>query len=287
MIALATVLAMALAPMVVAARAGAATSTPIFYLDVGASVSVGVQPSFRSPHGQRTDTGYANYLVALEASKGIDLQLHEIGCPGESTTTMITGHDHCYHGTATQLNTAIAFLSTHRTQTGLVTIDLGFNDLMRCLRNEQYHPACLARHLSTVQSQLTQIIALLRAAAGPHVTFVGVGHYDPFLAAWLHGPRGQAYATASADAMSQLNQTLKDVYGSFSIPVADVAAAFQPPTSEPIDVAPYGRVPADVAYTCAMTWMCRPAPYGPNIHPTDLGYRAIASAIDAVLPTGW
>ncbi len=286
MAALVAALVILLAPAVLLApRAGAATS--IFYLDVGASVSVGVQPSVRAPHGQRTHAGYANDLVALEASKGINLRLHEIGCPGESTTTMMTGHDHCYHGTATQLNAAVAYLSAHRDETGLVTIDLGFNDVMPCLRGERYHPACLTRHLSLVQSQLAQIIALLRAAAGPHVTFIGVGHYNPFLAAWLHGPRGQAFAAASVGAMSQLNQALQDVYGSFSIPVASVAGAFQPAPDQPVDFPPYGRVPADVAHTCAMTWMCQPAPYGPNIHPTDLGYRAIASAIDAVLPTSW
>lgn len=281
-----TVLVSVLAPIaVLASRAGAATT--IFYLDVGASVSVGVQPSVRSPHGQRTRAGYANDLVALEASKGVTLRLHEVGCPGESTTTMISGHDHCYHGTATQLNAAVAYLSAHRDETGLVTIDLGFNDVMPCLRHEQFDPACLTRHLSRVASQLEQIIALLRAAAGPHVTFVGLGHYNPFLADWLHGSRGQAFATASVGAMSQLNQTLRDVYGSFSIPMADVAAAFQPATNQPVDLAPFGPVPADVAHTCAMTWMCQPSPYGPNIHPTDLGYHAIASAIDAVLPAGW
>ncbi len=281
-----TVLVSVLAPIaVLASRAGAATT--IFYLDVGASVSVGVQPSVRSPHGQRTRAGYANDLVALEASKGVTLRLHEVGCPGESTTTMISGHDHCYHGTATQLNAAVAYLSAHRDETGLVTIDLGFNDVMPCLRNELFDPACLTRHLSRVASQLEQIIALLRAAAGPHVTFVGLGHYNPFLADWLHGSRGQAFATASVGAMSQLNQTLRDVYGSFSIPMADVAAAFQPATNQPVDLAPFGPVPADVAHTCAMTWMCQPSPYGPNIHPTDLGYHAIASAIDAVLPAGW
>ncbi len=281
-----TSLTVALAPVtLLASRADAATS--IFYLDVGASVSVGVQPSVRSPHGQRTHLGYANDLVALEAAKGLTLRLHEIGCPGESTTTMMTGHDHCYHGSATQLNAAVAYLSAHRNETGLVTMDLGFNDVMPCLRGEQFHPACLTRHLSRVSSHLAQIIALLRAAAGPHVTFIGLGHYNPFLADWLHGPRGQAFATASVSAMSQLNQTLLSVYGSFSIPVANVATAFNPATSQPVDLARVGRVPADVAQTCALTWMCQPPPYGPNIHPTDRGYRAIASAIDAVLPTSW
>jgi hypothetical protein len=29
---------------------------------------------------------------------------------------------------------------------------------------------------------------------------------------------------------------------------------------------------------CEMTWMCAPAPQGPNIHPNHAGYVAYASA---------
>jgi lysophospholipase L1-like esterase len=285
-VALALVLVVVLAPVtILAQRAGAATSE--FYLDLGASVSVGVQPSARLPHGQRTHDGYANELTTLEASNGVALRLHELGCPGESTTTMLTGNDHCYHGSATQMNAAVEFLAAHYDETGLVTIDLGFNDLMPCLRHEILKRACLSDHLARVKSQLARIVALLRAAAGPNVTFVGVGHYNPFLADWLYGSRGRRFATASVGAMGELNQTLASVYGSFSIPMADVAAAFRPVSNQPVNLAPFGQVPADVAITCAMTWMCQAPPYGPNIHPTDLGYRTIASAIAAVLPVTW
>jgi hypothetical protein len=40
----------------------------------------------------------------------------------------------------------------------------------------------------------------------------------------------------------------------------------------------------NVKYECKLTWMCAPKPFGPNIHPNDSGYLAIANAIAAVLP---
>ncbi len=46
-------------------------------------------------------------------------------------------------------------------------------------------------------------------------------------------------------------------------------------------------MPADVARTCALTWMCDPPPLGHNPHPDDAGYRAIAGAIaGAIADTG-
>ncbi|MGH8996322.1 MAG: hypothetical protein ACRDYB_09890, partial [Acidimicrobiales bacterium] len=37
-------------------------------------------------------------------------------------------------------------------------------------------------------------------------------------------------------------------------------------------------------HTCDLTWMCAP---DPNIHPNDVGYRAMAAAIEARLPRDW
>ena len=34
---------------------------------------------------------------------------------------------------------------------------------------------------------------------------------------------------------------------------------------------------------CQVTWMCAAAPFGPNIHPNDAGYEAIAGAVEAKL----
>ena len=87
----------------------------------------------QDPRGQRTDSGYTDDVVIAEASLGVSLDLHEIGCPGETTGTMINGGDTCYSPPDSQLNEAVAFLQSHHDERGIVTIDLGFNDVRTCL----------------------------------------------------------------------------------------------------------------------------------------------------------
>ncbi|HUH80894.1 MAG TPA: hypothetical protein VLZ06_06165 [Solirubrobacteraceae bacterium] len=38
------------------------------------------------------------------------------------------------------------------------------------------------------------------------------------------------------------------------------------------------QVPVAVAEVCRLTWMCAPAPVGPNIHANPTGYHVIAQA---------
>ena len=125
-----------------------------FYLDVGASESLGFQPTPDTPHGVPTDEGYANDLVAYEAARGIDLELTQVGCPGETTTTMLNGEDHCYGGDGTQLAAAMTFLSDHQDEQGIVTIDLGFNNVRRCLLRETDDEACVEKQLGNVRAEL-------------------------------------------------------------------------------------------------------------------------------------
>ena len=124
----------------------------------------------------------------------------------------------------------------------------------------------------------------LQAAAGPNVHFVGVGHYDPFLARALHRTSSNAKTHRGLGAMSTLNRTLSGIYQSFSVPMADVARAFDNFDRTPTTLAGVGTVATNVAQTCALTWMCQLAPYGPNLHPNDTGYQTIADAIATKLP---
>ena len=264
--------------------AGAATTASVFYLDIGGSASVGVQPTLDAPHGEPTTSGYANDLVALEAAKGVTLQLTQTGCPGESTTTMLFGGDNCYPTTTTQLATDVSFLQSHHDQTGIVTVDLGFNNLVKCIKLTTGASACLDQGLATVRQELPQILSTLQAAAGPNVHFVGVGHYDPFLTSALYGTTGVAKSTRSLDVMSSLNRTLSRIYESFFIPTANVARAFKNHDRTLTRLSGGRTMAANVAETCALTWMCQPAPYGPNLHPDGSGYRVIAEAIAAKLP---
>ena len=268
--------------------AGAAVphTTSAFYLVIGASDSLGVQPSPSSPGGQRTDHGYANDVVAAEAAQGVTLDMTQIGCPGETTFTMMNGGDHCYSAPATQLSTAIDFLSAHRSDTGLVTLDLGFNNLLPCLVHGALDATCVDNLLPQVRLDMTTILTALKAAAGPNVTFIGIDHFNPYLASAVGGPSGRIIASDSVHPLTALNRTLYDVYGSFGIAVAHAAAAFHLADSDPVRTSPGIRVPGDALHVCALTYMCR-AQHAPNFHPDSRGYRIIAGAILAALGPRW
>jgi lysophospholipase L1-like esterase len=264
----------------------AAPGATVLYLDIGASVSVGVQPTPRDPHGQPTNRGYSNRLVALEAAKGITMKLTELGCPGESIATMLHGPDPCYVMPDTQLSDAVAFLRSHHGARTLVTVDLGFNTFDGCLIRMDIDLTCVTPRLALLRRQLTQVMRALTAAAGPRVTFVGLGHYNPYLTKSTKEGKAEVFALHSVSAMHQMNAALAQVYGSFGVAMADVSRAFHEEDTRVIHLTKTETTTQNVKFECALTWMCAPKPFGPNIHPNDAGYRAIAGAIAAVLPPG-
>ena len=153
------------------------TASTAFYLDLGTSVSVGVQPTSTDPSGKPTDHGYANALVAIEATRGIALQLTRLGCPGESLLTMMKGGDRCHPLPDTQLAEAVAFLHAHLHEDGLVTKDLDFDTLHPCFRQLIVDQVCVNTKLDLIRQQLVQILTTLRAVAGARAV-------SPVAASW-------------------------------------------------------------------------------------------------------
>jgi hypothetical protein len=78
----------------------------------------------------------------------------------------------------------------------------------------------------------------------------------------------------------RVNQLLADVYAPAGDPVADVEAAF---STGNVGDGDGDGVPDDVEQACAWTWRCTPPPHGPDIHPNNAGYDAIAGTFAAVL----
>jgi len=270
-----------------AAGADTPTATDSFYLALGGSGSLGVQPTLAYPKGQGTTSGYANDLVSYEASRGVSLDLTQLGCSGETTSMMINGDDKCYREHDTQLAEAMVFLVQHHDQSGIVTIDVGFNDLRPCWRNESVNVACADSAIAEIRQQLPTIIDGLEGAAGPNVTFVGVGHYDPYLAAALDGAAGKSFAASTDRVIGRLNEVLESIYDASHVAFAPVGDVFELHDRSSVKLAGVGVVPENVANACELTWMCAPAPLGPNVHPNAEGYEAIALAIESVLPTPW
>lgn len=278
------------------ASAGARTTTTptvttftAFYLDIGASESLGFQPTGISGHnGQRTNTGYANDLLLREALKGVALTLDQVGCPGDTVQSILdtAASDACYQAPQTQLTKAIAYLKG-QTGPGLVTIDLGFNDVRTCLEDNPVNEACFNAGVAAIQTDLPKIVSQLKAAAGPDVHFVGVEYSDPYLGFYLDGAGGPAQATATLDGMNQVDALLGQIYSAADVDVADVPSLFQMDNNATTTLDNVGTVPVNVQQACTLTWFCYPKPFGPDDHPNEAGYSLIAQAIESVLPASW
>jgi lysophospholipase L1-like esterase len=266
---------------------------PVYYLALGDSLAQGVQPATPPlPPGValgqsiETNQGYANDLYARYAPvfRG-HLRLEKLGCPGETTTSMLTGAGSpCTYPQGSQLAAALAFLRAHHGQTGLITIDIGANNVDGCTTAAGISQACVASGLAAVQHDLPLILGALRQAAGEHVLIVGMNLYDPFLADYLTGAAGQAAAVESVTLGKQLNQLLAAADKAVGARTADVADAFS--TADFTDTATLpgvGTVPLNVARICTWTWMCAPSPVGPNIHANATGYKVIAAAFERAI----
>lgn len=266
---------------------------PEYYLSLGDSLSVGDQPNAEGVT-LPTDQGYANQLAALLQSHGIGLRLVKLGCPGETTATMINGGicgyagDHRYSLTAdrgSQLAAALAFLRAHRGHVPLITIDIGANDLNPCvtLGSISAVAACARPVIETIGKNTADVLARLRAA-DPHAAIAGMTYYVPELAAWLTGPSGQAFARGSIPLAEALNGVLTADFEAEHVIVADVFTAFKSADiTDMVDLPGFGEVPRDVAMICELTWECAAPPVGPNEHANDAGYKVIADTFASAL----
>jgi lysophospholipase L1-like esterase len=255
-----------------------------YYMSLGTSLSVGIQPDVNGLN-QRTDEGYPDQLFEMIEPQFRKIRLVKLGCPGETTTTMIEGGI-CTYAKGSQLTEAVKFLRAHKDKVELVTIDLGVNDLLTsgCIVDTDINEVCLAEAILEVAANLTTILTALQQAANPDTPIVGMNYYNTFLASWLTGPAGQTLADQSILLAGFFNSTLGMVYSAFGYPVADVAGAFQSNNPTQVPFPPFGLVPINVIRICQWTYMCVPPPAGPNIHANPEGYGIIADAFLLALP---
>jgi lysophospholipase L1-like esterase len=257
------------------AKAGGTTTT--YYLSLGDSLAQGVQPNSKGVSVE-TKAGYPNQLATALRQTNPSLRLVKLGCPGETTATMINGGI-CAYAAGSQLAQAVRFLKQHGAQTQLVTIDIGANDLNKCvaLPTLAQIAKCLGKVIPKTVTRLGQIMAQLRAAYPG--TIIGMSYYVPQLAGWLQGTKaGRQLARAGVVLGGAFNNELTGVYTKFGTPVANVFAAFRTKDfKDKVKTPAFGTVPLNVATLCSYTWMCAPPPVGPNEHANVLGYGVIAN----------
>jgi lysophospholipase L1-like esterase len=269
--------AAATAAAVMACSGCAAHSYPAtWYLALGDSLSQGVQPDAAGASVE-TGQGYADQLYAALLPAHPWLRLVKLGCPGETSKTMIDGGICRYPG-GSQLAAAVAFLRANRGHMFLITIDIGANDPEDC--GSQASPrklvSCFVTGVPGALANLATIMMRLRAAA-PGVRVVGMTYYLPALAAWLNGTPGQVIARLSTKLAGGYSRLLAGAYAGSGARVADVFSAFDTPNfGDQVTVPQIGTVPRNVALICQWTWACAAPPRGPNQHANQAGYKIIA-----------
>lgn len=282
-------------------RASAADSSKVL-LALGDSLAAGYQPTLGTslppidPSSGYQDRGYpGSYAADVASARG--LSLVDLGCPGETTASMlgVPARNECAHlysaefAAHSQLGAAENYLSRHPGQVALVTIDIGVNDLLRCVSASLVSTACLKENAIATERNLAAILRSLVSSlhrADPQARAIAMNYYDPFLglAYAPGGSRGLKLALASLAATNLFNAELANTYRAFGVSTANAASTFHMNTALP--VAHYGgkSLPTDVVSTCELTWMCLVrSRQSQDIHPNFTGYRTIASAFELTL----
>lgn len=247
-----------------------------WYLALGDSLAAGYQPG----QGDDKAGGYVGGVLDAVRTTTPRTRLVNVACSGETVVTMVRG-GRCAYEEGTQLEQAVEFLHAHRRTTRLVTIDIGANDVQRCVSRDPLgiDLACVQQGLADVQRLLPRVLARLHRAA-PDARVVVLDYYNPFLAAHLTGPAGQALAQQSVALQATLNAVIAGSAASVGAEVAPVSTAFRSTDTTPVTVpALGGQVPTNVATICAWTWMCRLG----DIHANDTGYAVMAGVVAARL----
>jgi lysophospholipase L1-like esterase len=264
------------------ACSGSAAAKPTqatYYLALGDSLSQGVQPNAAGASVE-TAQGYPDVVYARLRRDYPALRLVRLGCPGETTKTMMHGGI-CHYPGGSQLAAAVAFLRAHRGHVLLVTIDIGANDPQDCISQSGLADlASCVGQTSAAATNLSAILAGLRTAAGPGVRIVGMSYYLPELAEWRHGTLGHVVAWVSERLAVAYNGLLDHAYAQAGVGVANVFGAFDTTDfSNSVTVPGLGSLPRNVALICEWTWECAAPPRGPNQHANPAGYRVIANAV--------
>jgi lysophospholipase L1-like esterase len=244
------------------------------YLALGDSLAFGYsQAKFNSllpnPNPAAFNTGYVDDFGNVLRLFHRKLAIVNDGCPGETTDSFINGPcayqlafslHHPYVGgpASSQLSDALTYLHANRPLVNPITLDIGANDALGVIEGTcKLEPTCIASSapalFAHIASNLSLILTDLRGAA-PHARIIVLGLYNPF------GPS----LTGADELTAQLNAVMKQVASTVGARFADPLPVFNPPG------------PGEQTRVCLLTNFCTELH---DIHPTDLGYAALAGLI--------
>jgi lysophospholipase L1-like esterase len=228
------------------------------YLALGDSLAFGYQPDLNYADGYSTD--FYNNLQGHGVHSYANM-----GCPGETSNSLINGgcpypflRKYPYIGA--QLNAALDYLAYYKGQVSPVTLDIGANDLLPDINNSTcaVNTAKYTTDLATLDANLTQIILpKLHNALVVNGKLTGdllvMNNYDPY----------QNSCPNTVSYIQQINQHIASDVSNYGTMV-DVFSAF-------------GGAKTPNSNICSYTWICS---VFKDIHATDKGYSAIASAFE-------
>ena len=284
---LAVLLAVAAVAAAAVVPATGSASDGRFYLALGDSLSTGYQPD-PSGVGGESHAGYVNDVESYESRRLKRLRLVDLGCPGDTTTSLATGNGdfplarrfHCDRSGGSQLAAAVAFLRAHhrRGEVPLITLDIGINDLNRCAALTAPN-SCLRAGERAIAINTPRILRRLAAAAPKGAVLAQMTLYDTYLG---KNPASQSPSPLEAvflSATREANSTIRSDDAAAGFRTANVAGAYDVYDTSKVDW--HGaRFPQNLVRDCALTWACAAPPIGHNIHPNTRGYRVIARAFE-------
>jgi lysophospholipase L1-like esterase len=283
--------------------AGRAKKTPLLYVSLGDSYSVGYQnPSLGNT------AGFTGYVAKKEK-----LQLENFGCGGATTTSIFSqigcspsdsaATDGVPYPATDQVDAALAFIAAHPGQIGLVTVSIGGNDVTACA-GDANPITCVVAAEATIKSNVdhlvTELDAALTTGGDTSAHLVGITYPDVILGDDVY-PVGSTNPTLAGESVaafdSLINPTLSAAY------TAVPEGAFVDVTSAPYKKATAGDdtdtwagavasgpttglkgfgkgVPDSVWEVCTLTYYCS---ITGDIHANTKGYDFIGSLITAKL----
>jgi lysophospholipase L1-like esterase len=250
------------------ASASPSTGAGGLYVALGDSLAAGYQPG----GAELRDTAYPALTATRIGARGAALTLENLGCSGETTTSLVKGGK-CDFAAGSQLDQAEKLLKAND-DVALVTIDIGGNDLLRCVRGgARIDTACVTAGVGTVKKNLPTILKRLKAAAGPDVPVLVLGYYNPWLAAKALDQPVKG-VDAAAKAYTALSTAIESAAKSSGTTFVGLDQAFSTNDTTPTTI--NGRsVPKNAAAICTLTNICTAS----DIHLTDEGAATVARVL--------
>jgi hypothetical protein len=266
----------------------AGTPPPVYYVALGDSLAIGPIPGDLFP----MDPSYVNDLFSNLQAANPNMELVDLACGNETTSSMLVGGFDCpfeTDGTESQLSAAITFLAANRASVALVTLDIGGFDDINCIVGAPpyYDPHCISLTNAAISTNLATILTHLKTAAGPAVPIAGMNYFDPFLPEWGFDGVGHLIVKDSLPIVETVNSEIDADYAAAGVPVADVQGAFQITDFSHKVKTPEGRVPVAVANAC--NWLnltCSQRTGNIGTGTDAAGAAVIAAAFEKVLPPG-